>query len=268
MSPPGISIRDLRVVFEPPDRPPVVALDQISQDIPRSSFVAIVGPSGCGKSTLLNVVAGLQRAGSGSVEVHGAVVSKPRRDVGVVFQDDSTLAWRSVMDNVRFAMQVAKVGRAEQRRRAQEAIDLVGLSGFESVFPAGLSGGMRQRVALARTLALRPEVLLMDEPFAALDQQTRLLLGAEVLQIWRQTRQTVCFVTHDISEALILSQQVWVMSFRPGRIIDVIDVDLPDDRDVSVVSTPEFNRLHARVWGSLEAEAKRGFAYDQLAPAS
>lgn len=268
MTMPGIRIHDLSVAFRPPGREPVVALDEISAEIPSASFVSIVGPSGCGKSTLLNVLAGLEKATSGTVEIHGTTVARPRRDVGVVFQEDSTLAWRSVMDNVRFGMQMAKVPVHEQRRRAQDAINLVGLQGFETMHPAGLSGGMRQRVALARTLAMAPDVLLMDEPFAALDQQTRLLLGAEILDIWRQTQQTVCFVTHDISEALILSQQVWVMSFRPGRIIDVIDVDLPADRDVSVISAPEFNTLHARVWRSLEAESKRGFAQDRLAHTS
>jgi NitT/TauT family transport system ATP-binding protein len=143
--------------------------------------------------------------------------------------------------------------------RAAAAIELVGLKGFEKSRPAELSGGMRQRVALARTLALRPSVVLMDEPFAALDQQTRILLGAEVLRIWRQTHQTVLFVTHDIAEAILLSQQVWVMSYRPGRIIDVVDVDLPEDRSPSIVSTPDFNRLQNRIWSSLQAESMRGF---------
>ena len=255
----GIQIDGLSVRFPTPRGEPVIAVDRVSQQIPAGAFVSVVGPSGCGKSTMLGVIAGLTPATEGTVTVDGRVVTGPDRRVGLVFQEDSTLPWKTVTDNVRFAMQIAGVDRAEQRRRATEAIELVGLTGFEHAHPAMLSGGMRQRVALARSLALEPSVLLMDEPFAALDQQTRLLLGAEILRIWRRTHQTVLFVTHDLSEAILLSQQVWVMSYRPGRIIDVVDIDLPADRDASVVSTPEFNRLQNRVWESLRAESLRGF---------
>jgi NitT/TauT family transport system ATP-binding protein len=255
----GIQIDELSVRFPTPRGEPVIAVDRVSQRIPAGAFVSVVGPSGCGKSTMLGVIAGLTPATEGTVTVDGRVVTGPDRRVGLVFQEDSTLPWKTVTDNVRFAMQIAGVDRAEQRRRAAEAIELVGLTGFEHAHPAMLSGGMRQRVALARSLALEPSVLLMDEPFAALDQQTRLLLGAEILRIWRRTHQTVLFVTHDLSEAILLSQQVWVMSYRPGRIIDVVDIDLPPDRDASVVSTPEFNRLQNRVWESLRSESLRGF---------
>ena len=255
----GIQLDDVTVRFPTSGGEQMTAVDQVTQRIPERGFVSVVGPSGCGKSTLLGVIAGLQSATSGRVVVDGRVVTGPDRRVGLVFQEDSTLPWKTVTDNVRFAMQIAGIDRAEQRRRAREAIELVGLTGFESAYPSMLSGGMRQRVALARSLALSPSVLLMDEPFAALDQQTRLLLGAEILRIWRQTHQTVLFVTHDLSEAILLSQQVWVMSYRPGRIIDVIDVDLPADRDASVVSTREFNQLQNRVWESLRAESLRGF---------
>ena len=257
-----IKIEDLKVAFDTPAGT-VVAVDGVSQEVPRGSFVSIVGPSGCGKSTLLAVIAGLQKATSGSVAVGGKPVTGPDRGIGVVFQEDSTLPWRNVTDNVRFALQIAGVGRAEQRKRAQDAIDLVGLQGFEASYPSMLSGGMRQRVALARTLALQPGVVLMDEPFAALDQQTRIFLGAEVRDIWRRSNQTVLFVTHDISEAILLSQQVWVMSYRPGRIIDVVDVDLPDERDASIVSSAHFNTLHNRVWTSLQEESMRGFRLEE-----
>ncbi|RJL36223.1 ABC transporter ATP-binding protein [Bailinhaonella thermotolerans] len=277
---------DVRVEFRSSGRDgPVVAVDGITQEIPAGGFVSVVGPSGCGKSTLLSVIAGLRAATSGSVRINGRTVTGPDRDVGVMFQEDSVLPWKNVTDNVRFPLQIARVpragrprlgpghrpGRAAARRRiaqrAQEAIDLVGLGGFERRYPAELSGGMRQRVALARTLAMRPSVLLMDEPFAALDQQTRLLLGAEVRRIWGETHQTVLFVTHDISEAILLSQQVWVMSYRPGTILDVVDVDLPADRDASVVSTPRFNALHNRIWERLRTEAMRGFAQENRFPA-
>jgi NitT/TauT family transport system ATP-binding protein len=256
----GIAMRDVRVTFPTSSGTELVAVDGVDQEIPERTFVSIVGPSGCGKSTLLAAVAGLQPVTGGSVHIGDRLVSGPDRGVGLVFQEDSTLPWRSVTDNVRFAMQIAGVGKAEQKQRAQAAIELVGLHGFEKSRPGELSGGMRQRVALARTLALRPSVLLMDEPFAALDQQTRILLGAEVLRIWRQTHQTVLFVTHDISEAILLSEQVWVMSYRPGRIIDVVDVDLPENRTADIVSTTGFNRLQNRIWSSLQAESMRGFA--------
>jgi NitT/TauT family transport system ATP-binding protein len=260
----GIEMRGVSVVFDAPAGK-ITAVTGIDQDVPHSSFVSIVGPSGCGKSTLLAVIAGLQRATTGHVSVAGKTVTGPDPKIGVVFQEDSTLPWRTVEDNVSFAMEMIGTAKAERRRRAKEAVDLVGLSGFEKSYPAQLSGGMRQRVALARTLAVQPEVVLMDEPFAALDQQTRLFLGAEVRQIWARTHQTVVFVTHDISEAILLSQQVWVMSYRPGSIIDVVDIDLPADRDAGVVSTPRFNELHNRIWGSLQAESMRGFRQQETA---
>lgn len=253
-----ILIDGINVAFDTPAGE-VIAVDGVTQTVQKEGFVSIVGPSGCGKSTLLNVVAGLQKATSGTVKVDGVPVTGPDRNIGVVFQEESTLPWKTVQENVRFALQISKVGKVEQRERSKAVIDLVGLRGFEDAYPSMLSGGMRQRVALARTLALEPAVVLMDEPFAALDQQTRIFLGAEVRQIWKRSGQTVMFVTHDISEAILLSQQVWVMSYRPGKIIDVVDVDLPSDRDPSIVSSAEFNDLHNRVWRSLQAESMRGF---------
>ncbi|MBL1116452.1 ABC transporter ATP-binding protein [Streptomyces sp. 110] len=265
MGQPGIKISDLAVRFDTPAGDTVTAVEGINHEIEAHKFVSIVGPSGCGKSTLLNVVAGLQRPTSGSVEIEGAPVTGPNRRIGLVFQEDSTLPWKTVEENVAFGMHIQSVPKEQQRRRTREMIDLVGLNGFQKVHPPMLSGGMRQRVALARTLAQQPSVLLMDEPFAALDQQTRLLLGAELRRIWRQTKQTVLFVTHDLSEAILMSQQVWVMSYRPGRIIDVVDVDLPDERDTSVVSTHEFNELQNRIWASLQQEAMRGFVAEATA---
>ncbi|ANW63026.1 MULTISPECIES: ABC transporter ATP-binding protein [Mycolicibacterium] len=264
MQPQGIQMDNVSVVFETAAAT-VTAVKNVTQQVPHASFVSIVGPSGCGKSTLLAVIAGLQKASSGSVSVAGKPVTGPDPKIGVVFQEDSTLPWRTVEENVRFAMQMIGVDKSEQRKRAKDAVDLVGLAGFEKSYPSQLSGGMRQRVALARTLAVQPEVVLMDEPFAALDQQTRLFLGAEVRQIWARTNQTIVFVTHDISEAILLSQQVWVMSYRPGTIIDVVDIDLPENRDASVVSTPQFNELHNRIWSSLQAESMRGFKQQETA---
>ena len=257
-----ISLDGIQVAFDTPNGT-ILAVDGVTQQVPSGGFVSIVGPSGCGKSTLLAVIAGLQKATAGTVTIDGTEVTGPDRNIGVVFQEDSTLPWRDVTDNVRFALQMSGVPRGEQRRRVQDAIELVGLQGFEKSYPSMLSGGMRQRVALARTLALHPGVVLMDEPFAALDQQTRIFLGAEIRDIWRRSGQTIVFVTHDISEAVLLSQQVWVMSYRPGSIIDVVDIDLPDERDASIVSTHQFNELHNRVWGSLQEESMRGFRQEE-----
>lgn len=262
MSGTGIEIVDVGVTFPTPSGG-VTAVQDVTQTVPDRSFVSIVGPSGCGKSTLLSVIAGLQKSTRGNVIINGRGVTGPSPDIGFVFQEDSTLPWRSVEENVKFAMQMTGVSKGDQRQRTQDAIDLVGLTGFEKSYPSMLSGGMRQRVALARTLALQPNVVLMDEPFAALDQQTRIFLGAEVRQIWARTHQTIVFVTHDISEAILLSEQVWVMSYRPGTIIDVIDVDLEGERDPSIVSTHEFNELHNRVWSSLQAESMRGFQQEE-----
>ncbi|MEW5810931.1 MAG: ABC transporter ATP-binding protein [Actinomycetota bacterium] len=264
MNSPGIEMNGVSVVFDTPARR-VTAVTDINQSVPHSSFVSIVGPSGCGKSTLLAVLAGLQKATTGTVSVGGRQVTGPDPKIGVVFQEDSTLPWRTVEENVRFAMEMIGTPKDARRKRAAEAIALVGLSGFEKSYPATLSGGMRQRVALARTLAVQPEVVLMDEPFAALDQQTRLFLGAEVRQIWARTKQTIMFVTHDIAEAILLSQQVWVMSYRPGTILDVVDIDLPAERDAGMVSTPRFNELQNRIWTSLQAESMRGFKQQEAA---
>lgn len=241
------------------------AVDAVTEHVPRGGFVSVVGPSGCGKSTLLAVIAGLQRPSSGGARVGGKPVTGPDPSIGMVFQEDSTLPWRTVEGNVRFAMQMTGVDKREQRQRANEAIELVGLAGFERSYPSMLSGGMRQRVALARTLAVSPQVVLMDEPFAALDQQTRIFLGAEVYRIWERTEQTVMFVTHDLSEAILLSQQVWIMSYRPGRILDVVDIDLPAQRDAGLVSSPAFNELHNRIWSVLQAESMRGFQQQEAA---
>ncbi len=264
MKPSGIEMSEVSVRFDTPDGA-VHAVESVTEHVPDGSFVSVVGPSGCGKSTLLAVISGLQRPSSGEVAIGGKTVTGPDPSIGVVFQEDSTLPWRTVEDNVRFAMQCNGVDKREQRRRAREAIELVGLGGFENAYPTTLSGGMRQRVALARTLAVEPEVVLMDEPFAALDQQTRIFLGAEVRRIWERTGQTVVFVTHDLSEAILLSQQVWVMSYRPGRILEVVEVDLPAQRDPAIVSSHEFNELHNRIWSVLQAESMRGFQQQEAA---
>jgi NitT/TauT family transport system ATP-binding protein len=255
----SISIRDVGMRFTKTDGSAVEAIRHVDETIDAGRFVAIVGPSGCGKSTLLSLIAGLQQPSSGEVAVGDRVMKSPTRSVGVVFQEESTLPWKTVTDNVRFGMAVAGVGRREQEERAADMIALVGLRGFENAYPPELSGGMRQRVAIARTLALDPSAMLMDEPFGALDHQTRLLIGGEVRRIWRETNKTVVFVTHDIQEAILLSQEVWVMSYRPGRIIDKVQINLPDDRDTDVIGTEPFNADFNRIWSLVRGEAMQAF---------
>jgi NitT/TauT family transport system ATP-binding protein len=246
--------------FDIPGRRTVQAVAEVTGTVPAGQFISIVGPSGCGKSTLLAIVAGLESASSGTVSVGGTPVAGPRRDIGLVFQEESTLPWRSALRNVTFGMEVAGVPRAERQRRAAEMLQMVGLDEFAGERPARLSGGMRQRLAIARTLAMQPSVLLMDEPFGALDQQTRLILGAQLLRIWSSVRLTVLFVTHSIEEAVLLSTEVWVMSYRPGRIIDRVPIELPYPRGFEVVGTDQFNAYTNRLWTTIRRESLRGFS--------
>lgn len=245
--------------FPLPSGRTVHAVEEVTGTVPAGQFISIVGPSGCGKSTLLAIVAGLESASSGTVTVGGEPVAGPRRDIGMVFQEESTLPWRSALRNVTFGMEVAGVPRSERAHRADAMLSMVGLAEFAAERPARLSGGMRQRLAIARTLALQPSVLLMDEPFGSLDQQTRLILGAQLLRIWREVQLTVLFVTHSIEEAVLLSTEVWVMSYRPGRIIDRVPIDLPYPRGFEVVGTDQFNEYANRLWATIRRESLRGF---------
>jgi NitT/TauT family transport system ATP-binding protein len=230
------------------------AIGCVNASVGRGRFISVIGPSGCGKSTLLDLVCGLQRPTSGSVFVRGALVKAPRTDTAMVFQEDSTLHWRTVRENVAFGLEVAGVGKRERRARAEEMIGLVGLKGFEDHRPRQLSGGMKQRVAIARALVSNPEILLMDEPFGALDQQTRWMVGRELTRIWDETRKSVLFVTHDIQEAVLLSDEVWVLSHRPSRVKEVMRVDLPRPRPDDVARSPEFHEYTIRLWDLLSEE--------------
>ena len=238
----------------------LVAIQQVDASVPKGRFVAIVGPSGCGKSTLLEIVAGLRRPTTGAVYVGGKRVEGPHPSLGMVFQEESLYPWRTVLANVEFPLEVAGMPVAERRPRCLSLLSIVGLGGTEALHPKQLSGGMRQRAAIARALASDPAILLMDEPFGALDQQTRLFLGAELLRIWADTGKTILFVTHDISEAVFIAQEVWVLSYRPSHIMERIVVDLPYPRDVGIVTTPAFNALTNRVWTCLRGEAAQAFA--------
>jgi NitT/TauT family transport system ATP-binding protein len=227
----------------------VTALDGIDLDVPDSQFVSVVGPSGCGKSTLLSLVAGLRQPSSGSVLCDGELITAPMpRKVGMIFQEANLLPWLSAIDNVAFPLKLRRVPRPERLEAAARMLELTGLAGFESRLPHQLSGGMKQRVAIARGLVQNPAVLLMDEPFASLDEQTRMVLGDELLRIWSETRKTVLFVTHSLHEAVYLADRVIVLSARPGRIVDDVPVSLPRPRTFAMTSTEAFGVLKDRIW--------------------
>jgi NitT/TauT family transport system ATP-binding protein len=236
----------------------VEALAATSIDVAAGEFVSIIGPSGCGKTTLFNIVGGLERADSGRVLVGGHPIAGTHRDVGMVFQEESTFPWRTVLDNVAFPLEIAGVARAKREAKAMQLIDLVGLSGFERRYPSELSGGMRQRTALARTLAAEPRILLLDEPFAALDEQTRMLLGEKLLEICQTLNQTTLLITHNLSEAITLSDRVLVMSFRPGRIKRSLEIALPRPRSSDVIASEIFGSYLGTLWEELKEEAAKG----------
>ena len=246
---------DLRAISKsfPVEGGEVQALASVSLGIERGEFISLVGPSGCGKSTLLRILAGLSRPDSGDAVVDGQAVARPRDDVGIVFQRPVLLPWRRVMDNILLPVDVARADRAAYRQRAEELIALVGLQGFADRYPAQLSGGMQQRVAICRALILQPKTLLMDEPFGALDAITRDQMGVELLCIWSEVGATVLFITHSIPEAVFLSDRVAVMSRRPGRILEVVEIPLPRPRVLSVLGEPEFGRLTAHIREFVEA---------------
>jgi NitT/TauT family transport system ATP-binding protein len=254
---PALVIDDILMRFQTPEGP-IVAVDHMSFTVKPGEFVSIIGPSGCGKSTLFNIVGGLLGGYEGNVTVAGERVSGPHPAIGMVFQEESTFPWRTVLDNVAFPLEIQGVPKAERFERARHFIAMVGLNGFERRYPAELSGGMRQRVSIARTLAFEPKILLMDEPFGALDEQTRLLLGDKVLQIQQELKQTTLLITHSITEAVQLSDRVVVMTYRPGRVKRIIDLDLPRPRSSEVVSSEAFGRYVAEIWGDLREEASRG----------
>jgi NitT/TauT family transport system ATP-binding protein len=241
----------------------LTAVDHVSFTVAPGEFVAVIGPSGCGKSTLFNLIGGLIDGDEGHVSVAGEPVAGPHPAIGMMFQEESTFPWRTVMDNVAFPLEIAGMPKAERMARARDFVALVGLDGFERRYPAELSGGMRQRVSMARTLAASPKILLMDEPFASLDEQTRLLLGDKVLQIQQELRQTTLLITHSITEAVQLSDRVLVMTYRPGRLKRSVTIDLPRPRSSDIVSSEKFGRYVAQIWGDLREEASRGLRDDE-----
>jgi NitT/TauT family transport system ATP-binding protein len=245
-----ISVREVTKTFQLHGED-FVALDRVSLDIADNEFVTVVGPSGCGKSTLMNILAGLDEPSGGEALVDGRVVSGPGPERGVIFQQYALFPWLSVRKNVEFGLKVAGVSKAERHERAEHFIEMVGLQQFADALPKMLSGGMKQRCAIARAYAVNPSILLMDEPFGALDALTRVKLQEQLLQTWSREKRTVMFITHDVDEAVFLANRVVVMAARPGRIFDVIDVDLPYPRTEDMRLSPEFTELRNRVWHSV-----------------
>ncbi len=254
---PILVVDDIVKRFETPDGV-LTAVDHVSLSIAPGEFVGVIGPSGCGKSTLFNIIGGLLDGYEGTVRVAGERVRGPHPAIGMIFQEESTFPWRNVIDNVAFPLEIARLPKAERYERARRFVKLVGLDGFERRYPAELSGGMRQRVSMARTLAAQPKILLMDEPFAALDEQTRLLLGDKVLQIQQQLKQTTLLITHNITEAVQLSDRIVVMTYRPGKVKRVVEISLPRPRSSEIVSSEAFGRYVAQIWSDLREEASRG----------
>jgi NitT/TauT family transport system ATP-binding protein len=257
MADPILVVDDIVVQFDTTEGP-IRAVDDVSFTVNPGEFLSVIGPSGCGKSTLFNVIGGLLGHNDGRVSVSGETIDGPHKSIGMVFQEESTFPWRTVIDNVAFPLELVGMSKDERNKKARHFISLVGLDGFENRYPGELSGGMRQRVSLARTLASEPKILLMDEPFAALDEQTRLLLGDKVLQIQQQLQQTTLLITHNITEAVQMSDRILVMTYRPGKVKRVVDIKLPRPRSSDIVGSDAFGRYVAEIWKDLREEASRG----------
>jgi NitT/TauT family transport system ATP-binding protein len=259
---PILVVDDISKQFETPEGP-VVAVDHVSFDVAPGEFLAVIGPSGCGKSTLFNIMGGLLDGYQGRVTVAGETVNGPHPSIGMIFQEESTFPWRTVLDNVAFPLEVAGMAKAERLEKAAHFVEMVGLNGFERRYPSELSGGMRQRVSMARTLASEPKILLMDEPFAALDEQTRLLLGDKVLQIQQDLKQTTLLITHNLTEAVQLSDRILVMTYRPGRTKRIVEIKLPRPRSSEIVGSDAFGHYVAQIWNDLREEASKGLKDDE-----
>jgi NitT/TauT family transport system ATP-binding protein len=261
--PHALELQDIAVTFRSREQPEqrYTAVAQTTLRVGAGEFVSVVGPTGCGKSTLLNVGAGLLEASSGEVRVFGERLQGINRRAGYMFQSDALMPWRSALDNVMVGLQYRGVPDAEARAQAEAWLSRVGLAGFGDRYPHQLSGGMRKRTALAQTLALDPDIILMDEPFSALDIQTRQLMENEVLALWAAKKKAVLFITHDLDEAIAMSDRVVVLSAGPGtRPIGEFDIDLPRPRDVAEVRTdPRFVELHGRIWAVLRDEVLKGY---------
>lgn len=267
-----IRARDVRMDFAIADergrKQQIAALQDFNLDIREGEFFTLLGPSGCGKSTFLNVLAGLARKSGGSISIDGQPASGINREQGVVFQGYALFPWRTVLQNIEVGLEIRKIPKRERRETAEQFLQLVGLAGFGQRYPHELSGGMRQRVAIARSLAYSPSLLLMDEPFAALDAQTREILQSELLRIWEQHKTTIVFITHSLDEAIYLSDRIAVMTHRPGRIKSVLDIALPRPRPAEIRHAPAFVQLREQAWDVLRDEVAfaSGHRQQPLAP--
>ena len=267
-----IRARDVRMDFAIADergrKQQIAALQDFNLDIREGEFFTLLGPSGCGKSTFLNVLAGLARKTGGSISIDGQPASGINREQGVVFQGYALFPWRTVLQNIEVGLEIRKIPKRERRETAEQFLHLVGLAGFGQRYPHELSGGMRQRVAIARSLAYSPSLLLMDEPFAALDAQTREILQSELLRIWEQHKTTIVFITHSLDEAIYLSDRIAVMTHRPGRIKSVLDIALPRPRPAGIRHAPAFVQLREQAWDVLRDEVAfaSGHRQQPLAP--
>lgn len=255
-----VTVENLSLHFNALGASPVIALNNLSMSIPDKQFAVIVGPSGCGKSSLLDIIAGLREPTGGKCKLDGQTIHGPAKERGMVFQNYSLFPWLTVIKNVEFGLSLQGKPAKEATERARHYVNAVGLSNFETAYPNQLSGGMKQRVAIARSLANDPEVILMDEPFGALDSQTRVVMQQLLLGIWEKEHKTILFVTHDIDEALYLGEKVYVMSARPGRIIDTISVDFPHPRSYELSTEPAFIDLKRRIQHNLHAEVHKALA--------
>jgi NitT/TauT family transport system ATP-binding protein len=262
--PPKLRLADISHAYEGTEGEPLEALRNISLAVSAGEFVAIVGGSGSGKTTLLRIIDRLVMPSSGAIFVDGERVERPGGRISFVFQQDCLLPWRTVLANARYGLDLRGVPREEAQERARHYLDLVGLKRFESYFPHQLSGGMRQRVNLARALALEPDVLLMDEPFAALDAQTREMMQLELLRIWQSTKKTILFVTHQLDEAVFLADRVVALSARPGTIRDIVPIDLPQPRHIDMKRTEAFQAYVGQLWSLIEGDVRRGFQEDAV----
>jgi NitT/TauT family transport system ATP-binding protein len=262
---PVLSIAHVSHAFDRADGGSLTVLEDIAVDVARGEKVALVGPSGCGKTTLFRILSGLLKPSRGSVFVDGTPVTGADQGLGFVFQNDRLLPWLSVRDNVGFGLRARGMSKKQTRAAADEMIALVGLKGFEDNYPHQLSGGMRQRVNIARSLAIEPAVLLMDEPFAALDSQTREVMQEELVSIWERTGSTVLFITHQIDEAVFLGDRVVVMRARPGRVATTLDIELDRPRPLSVKRSADFAGYADRIWGEIEAEVRESTSLEMRA---
>jgi NitT/TauT family transport system ATP-binding protein len=257
---PLLQIQDVDMTFKRTGKASNQALKGINLSICEGAFVSIVGASGSGKSTLLRIIDGLLAPTAGSVSVDGKAVTRPGPDRAMVFQQDALLPWKTVTENVGYGLALARARKGEVARIAQRFVDLTGLRGFEGHYPHQLSGGMRQRVNVARALAVDPRILLLDEPFAALDAQTREIMQTELLSIWQSTRKTVLLITHQIDEAVFLSDRVVVFSARPGQVLEEVEINLPRPRSLELKRAPAFGSLVDHIWKLIEAEVRAGIA--------